>query len=241
MITTYIRENNGSAVAANSTTVYVDQNGTTFPREGPHLIGATGLGVPGVTIPGVPATLIDQNPGWGPGDYAATVIDNSTAVSFTFTDLVIAQPTPFDVWFYIGVYTQTPNATQTLPTGLTAWPRESCGTWDYDTYTDVEATTLTAGGSTITSYSTGAVVTSSSHVPNGQESTFLAIGKFTGGDIHQLNATYVQPKIEQVPDGRPWLPIPTGLMDWLETQEDIVEQYPYIKDCWLDQGNGQPR
>lgn len=195
-----------------------------------------------VAIPGVPATLIDPNQGWNAGDYCATVVDNSTAVSFDFTDLVIAQPTPFDVWFSIGIYTQTPNASQTLPTGLTAWPRESCGTWSYSTYTDVEATTLTVGDSLTTSYSTGALTTESIHIPNGKDHDFLAIGKYQGGDIVSLeNATYVQPKTEQLRDGRPWLPMPTGLKDWLETQEDVVEQYPYIRDCWLDQGNGQPR
>lgn len=241
MITTYIRENNGSAVAANSTTLYMAQNQTTFPKAGeyPYVLNPTW---PMVEIPGVPTTLINKDVGWNGGDYCATVVDNSTAVSFDFTDLVIAQPTPFDVWFVLGIYTQTPNSSQHLPTGLTAWPRESCGTWAYNTYTDVEATTLTIGGSVTTSFSSGSVVTSSAHVPSGKSSNFLPMGRFVGGGgIDSLNVTYVQPKTEQVPDGKPWLPIPTGLKDWLGTQEEIVEKYPFIKDCWLDQGNGQPR
>jgi hypothetical protein len=241
VITTYIRENNGSAVAANSTTVYVTQNQTAWPKFGdyPQVLNPTW---PMVKIPGVPATLIDQDKGWNGGDYVATVVDNSTVASFTFTDLVIAQPTPFDVWFVLGIYTQAPNASLPLPTGLTAWPRESCGTWDYYTDTQVSSTTLTVGGSLITSYSTGAVTTQSNHVPSGKRSDFLPMGRFVGGgDIESLNVTYVQPKTEQVPDGRPWLPIPTGILDWLATQENVVEQYPFVTDCWLDRGNGQPR
>jgi hypothetical protein len=240
VITTYIRENNGSAVAANSTTIYVTENGTAFPTPGDYHV-RNSYTWPLVDIPGVPATLISPSNIWGGGDYVATVVDNSTAVSFSFTDLVVAQPTPFDVWFFVGIYTQTPNASDTLPTGLTAWPRESCGTWAYRTYTDYATTKVTDGGSTITSYIPGAVETKSKHVPSGQSSDLLAVGRFNGGGIHDLNVTYVQPKTSQVPDGMPWLPIPTGLRDWLGTQDSIVEEYPYITDCWLDEGNGQPR
>jgi hypothetical protein len=240
VITTYIRENNGSAIPANSTTIYVTQNSTTFPDYGdyPYVLNPSW---PMVSIPGVPTTLIDPDQGWSGGDYCATVVDNSTAVSFTYTDLVIAQPTPFDEWFFIGIYTQTPNASDTLPTGLTAWPRESCGTWAYDIYTDYATTEVTDGGSTVTSYIPGDVETKSSHVPSGKSPYFLATGHLQGSGIQDLSVKYVQPKTSQVPDGMPWLPIPTGLRDWLGTQESIVEEYPYITDCWLDQGNGQPR
>jgi hypothetical protein len=240
VITTYIRENNGSAVAANSTTVYATENGTAFPTPGNYQANMRNAW-PLIDIPGVPATLIDPDQGWGAGDYVATVVDNSTAVSFTFTDLVIAQPTPFDVWFFVGIYTQTPNASDTLPASMTAWPRESCGTWSSDIYTDFATSKVTDGGSIITSYVPGDVETKSYHVPSGQSDSFLATGHLQGSGIIDLSVNYVQPKTSQVPDGRPYIPIPTGLRDWLGTQESIVAEYPFITDCWLDQGNGQPR
>jgi hypothetical protein len=37
------------------------------------------------------------------------------------------------------------------------------------------------------------------------------------------------------------VPLPTDVLDWLATQEEVIKRYPYIKNCWLGpKGTGQP-
>lgn len=236
VITTYIRENNGSVVAANSTTIYANTTG--YPT--PGIYGPYGLH-PWVTVPGVPYTLLPN--GFNGNDYARSSIDNVTALTFPGTDLVIHQPTPYDEWFKLAVYTATPNiSAYPSSTGLTVWPPEMCGSYrtlyDYETVTQ----TMTSGGEVTTTLSTVSSAYSEL-IPSGKDSGFIHTAAFFPGakGVESLNVTYIQPKTTQNDKPREILSVPTGLLGWLGKQENVVAQHPYITDCWVeDGGEGQP-
>lgn len=208
VITTYIRENNGSAVPANSTTIYV-QNATNYPTYGTYGPYPT---QPWVAVPGVPATLLPD--GFNAGvDYARTILDNVTAMTFPHTDLVIEQPTPYDEWTNLAIYTATPSVTGEIPTSMTAWPAESCGTYRDDVL----------------------------H-PSGKDGSFLytAANRASQNGMARLDATYILPKTTQADVKRTLVDLPSGLKDWLGTQENVIAKYPYIANCWTWNGEGQP-
>lgn len=210
VITTYIRENNGSAIPANSTTIYI-QNQTEYPTLGTYGPYPT---QPWVSVPDVPGTLLPD--GFNAVDYARTILGNATAMTFPGTDLVIQQPTPYDQWGKLAIYTMTPSVTGDIPASLTAWPDASCGAYD---------------GSDDPVF-----------IPSNKDISFLftAANRVLGKGMASLNATYILPKTSQLDSLRVRVPFPTGLRDWLGTQENVVAQYPYIGNCWTWNGEGQP-
>jgi len=239
VITTYIRENNGSAVAANSTTIYANTTG--YPTPGNYGPSFTH---PWVAVPGVPSTLLPN--GLSPGiDYARTRVDNMTAMTFPYTDLVIQQPTPYDEWLQLAVFTTTPNMSaypSFSSSGLTAWPRSMCGTFsEWNSVSDI-ISTRTSGGEVTTTTSYSQVYTTSFLYPSGRDGGFLFSAALYGGDgVDNLNVTYIQPKPTQVDLPRAMLNFPQALVEWLGEQEEIVANHPYITDCFTDQnGEGQP-
>jgi hypothetical protein len=238
VITTYIRENNGSAVPANSTTIYANTTG--YPVAGEYqpidMVTAT---YPWVTIPGVPSTLLPDSYRWN--DYAATAVDNVTAMTFPGTDLVIHQPTPYDEWFLIAVYTTTPD-TSLYPssTGLTAWPPNMCGSYLPSTQYGTITQTITSNGGVSTVISAVPTGTTSRLVPSGKSDIFFYTAALFGA-ADRLDVTYRSPKATQTDAVTAFFSFPTGLVDWLGKQENVIAKYPYITDCWAeDGGQGQP-
>jgi hypothetical protein len=239
VITTYIRENNGSAIPANSTTIYANTTG--YPTAGYYRPqDRTQTGSPFVIVPGVPSTLLPDGY-FGFVDYAATAVDNATAMTWPGTDLVIHQPTPYDEWFRLAIYTATPDwSYHSSPTGLTAWPPSMCGSYLPVTKYGTVTRTITTNGEVSTIKSYPPTVTSSRLVPSGKEEVFFYTAALFG-NADSLNVTYIAPKATQVDDATAYLSFPTGLVDWLGKQENVVAQYPYITDCWTeDGGEGQP-
>ncbi|TLD09524.1 hypothetical protein E2P81_ATG10507 [Venturia nashicola] len=185
------------------------QNATNYPTYGTYGPYPT---QPWVAVPGVPATLLPD--GFNGGvDYARTILDNVTAITFPHTDLVIQQPTPYDEWANLAIYTANPSVTGDVPPSMTAWPAESCGTYRDDVL----------------------------H-PSGKDESFLytAANRALQDGMARLDATYILPKTTQVDVKRALVDLPSGLKDWLGTQENVIVEYPYITNCWTWNGEGQP-
>jgi hypothetical protein len=205
------------------------------------------VGSDGPSIPGVPIDLL-TGAFYGGGDYAGTQIDDATVVTFPNTDLVITQPTPYDEWMYIGIYTESPNATVPSSSDFSAWPASICGT--YTTSTGYLFSTLTLGtGSTKSySYSSSPTATYTQLVPSDPLNSlrFRRVDNGKPGNdytdrLATLNATYIQAKSTQNTDERVQALLPTDILDWLATQEEVIKKYPYIKNCWIGpKGEGQP-
>jgi hypothetical protein len=182
VITTYVRENNGSAIPANSTTIYV-QNQRDYPTLGVYgpENGRTQLWV---TVPKVPATLLQDV--YNSNDYAHTVLGNDIVMTFPHTDLVIQQPTPYDEWFNLAIYTVTPSASRSISEGMTAWPAASCGTYR------------------------GKVL-----LPSGKDRAFLytAVMRVAAEGVAPLNATYILPRYTPLTQSRMVTDMPSGLRE----------------------------
>jgi hypothetical protein len=235
VITTYIRENNGSAVPANSTTLYANTTG--YPTAGSY--SAIMENFPWVTIPGVPSTLLPNS--FNFRDYAATAVDNATAMTWPGTDLVIHQPTPYDEWFNIAIFTATPDLFYyPSSTGLTSWPASMCGSYLPSTQYGTITQTVTTDGNVSTIVSNTPTATTSRLVPSGEDDLFFYTAALFG-KADPLNVTYVLPKTTQLDAQTAYFSFPTGLVGWLGKQENVVAQYPYITDCWAEGGGeGQP-
>jgi hypothetical protein len=214
----------------------------------------TGVGY--LSIPGVPTDLLTSS-FYGPADYAGTYVDSTTVMSFSNTDLVITFPTPFDEWLHIAIYTETPNASIHSSSDFQIWPASVCGT--YSTSTEYSSTTLTK---TLTQTMTGS--TSTITYPSVSSSSITAhildqlqpsdpsnslrysfIRGDNSGDymdrLNTLDVRYIQAKSTQFTEPKVEALLPTGILDWLATQEEVIKQYPYIKNCWLGPvGEGQP-
>jgi len=240
---TYTRNPNGTAIPVNSTTIHRPLS--RYPRKGLDL-----------SVPGVPNDLL-MDDAYAGGDYAKSYIDNTTVMSFRNTDLVITLPTPFDEWMHLAIYTETPNASIPSSSDFSVWPASVCGTWS--TSTEYSSKTLTKTmtqpfneeTTTITypSVSSWSITThildqlQPSDPSNSLRYSFIR-GDFSGDymdRVNTLNATYVQAKSTQFTETRVKAPIPTGILDWLAMQEQVIKDYPYIKNCWLGPvGEGQP-
>lgn len=203
---------------------------------------STGVGY--LSIPGVPTDLLTSS-FYGPADYAGTYVDSTTVMSFSHTDLVITLPTPFDEWMHIAIYTETPNASIHSSSDFSVWPASVCGT--YSTSTEYSSSTLTKTLSrstdivTYVAYSSWPVAT---HIldqlqPSDPSNSlrYSILRSMTSGDygdrLNTLNATYIQAKSTQFTEPKVQALLPTGIIDWLATQEEVIKDYPYIKNCWL--------
>jgi len=193
-------------------------------------------------MPGVPTDLLTGN--YGGAEYAGTYIDAATVVSFAWIDLAITQPTPFDHWMRIGIYTETPNASLHSFGSFSTWPATVCGT--YSTYTEYSFTSWTVNTGSTESVHRSRVPTATHTLL--QPSDPLNSLRFHNGDsgnytdrLATLNATYIQAKSTQFTEERLQLAVLTNILDWLATQEEVTKKYPYIKNCWLGpKGTGQP-
>ena len=241
---TYTRNHNGTAVPVDSSTIHRSLSG--YPEAGM----STGVGY--LSIPGVPTDLLTSS-FYGPADYAGTYVDSTTVMSFSHTDLVITLPTPFDEWMHIAIYTETPNASIHSSSDFSVWPASVCGT--YSTSTEYSSSTLTKTLSrstdivTYVAYSSWPVATHTLDQlqPSDPSNSlrYSILRSMTSGDygdrLNTLNATYIQAKSTQFTEPKVQALLPTGIIDWLATQEEVIKDYPYIKNCWLGPvGEGQP-
>jgi hypothetical protein len=240
-VTTYTRKQNGIAVPIDSTTIHRPTSG--YPEPGIHHT----VGTDGISIPGVPTDLLKGS--YGFVDYAGTYIDNATVMTFPNTDLVITQPTPFDEWMRLGIYTETPNAALHSSGNFSVWPASICGTWSTSVEYSYFTSTLSAGSAIRTSYWTSTVAT---HIldqlqPSDPKNSlrFIIAEAISDGDytdrLDTLCVEYVQAKTTQFTEDKMQVALPTGILDWLATQEEVIKKYPYIQNCWLGpKGQGQP-
>ena len=236
-MTTYSGEHNGTAVPINSTTIQVPRNASTFITPGIHFIKHYSP----LSIPGVPTDLLASNYD-GNLDYAGTEVNTDTVATFSHTDLVITQPTPYDEWINIGIYTETPNVSVCPSSDFSIWPASICGTYTTETTYSVSQCTVTSGSSTFQSYASRPTPTYTQLRPsNPKKDLFFWFGNYYNNGITLLKATYVQAKTTQITEERMYVPLPTDIIDWLATQDHVIEEYPYIKNCFLGpRGSGQP-
>jgi hypothetical protein len=237
VVMTYTRNDDGTPVSVDSTTIHKP------------LSEYLDLRFAVSSIPGVPTDLL-TGVNYGPTDYASTSLDATTVKTFPNTNLVITQPTPFDEWMNIAIYTETPNASIPSPSDFSIWPASICGTYTTSTGYSFSALTLTIGdkksithvSSPTTTYTLllpsdprndlQYIINSGEHDP--QDSGYL-------GRLERLDVRYIQAKSTQFTEEKVKALLPTGILDWLATQEEILEKYPYIKNCWLGPvGDGQP-
>ena len=234
VVTTYTRGQNGSHVPIDSTTI---------PRPSSELLHTFGYlaNMYAPSIPGVPTDLLSDY-GGDPHNYAATSFDTDIAVTFTHTDLVITQPTPFDKWMRIGIYTETPDPSLHSSGDFSTWPASICGT--YDTYTGYSWASQTVGtGITKSlSYSSSPTATYTQLQPSDPSNyLYFPMGAEYGEGFALLNATFIQTRSTRLTEAKMQVPFPTGIIDWLATQEEVIKEYPYIRNCWLGpEGEGQP-
>ena len=203
-------------------------------------------GVGWVTIPGVPDNLLTGSYGAG-ADYAGTYIDNATVMTFPNTDLVITQPTPFDQWMRIGIYTETPNASIHSSSDFSVWPASICGTYSTSTEYSTTSWTVGTGLSRSLSYSSTPTATYTQLQPSDPSNRlrFLISDPMADSDyierLDTLDVGYIQAKNTQFTEPSMQVALPTGFMDWLATQEEVIKKYPYITNCWMGpKGEGQP-
>ncbi|KAK5731951.1 hypothetical protein LTR17_010903 [Elasticomyces elasticus] len=194
----------------------------------------------------------------GAGDYAATAVENKTAVSFDFTDLVV--PPIFD------------NYTGTLP--IKTYEPSMCGHWSAYTSIDYVPGSLTTATTSYSLYvqSLSATIFTTKTLtytdivsvpistaaptfyPNGMDSDKFFMGPpfpgmasgdsrssgFSDWGASNFYRTYVSVKATQVPDGQAELALPTGLIPWLASNKTLLSMYPFLEDCWTLPGVGQP-
>lgn len=81
----------------------------------------------------MPTNLLTGTYGNAGTDYAGTWIGTDTVRTFPNIDLIITQPTPYDYWMRIGIYTETPDPSLHSPGDLSIWPASVCGTYTTST------------------------------------------------------------------------------------------------------------
>ncbi|KAK4932244.1 hypothetical protein LTR49_001541 [Elasticomyces elasticus] len=194
----------------------------------------------------------------GAGDYAATAVENKTAVSFDFTDLVV--PPIFE------------NYTGTLP--IKTYEPSMCGHWSAYTSIDYVPGSLTTATTSYSIYvqSLSATIFTTKTLtytdivsvpistaaptfyPNGMDSDKFFMGPpfpgmasgdsrssgFSDWGASNFYRTYVSVKATQVPDGQAELALPTGLIPWLASNKTLLSMYPFLENCWTLPGVGQP-
>ncbi|KAK5729506.1 hypothetical protein LTR17_011926 [Elasticomyces elasticus] len=194
----------------------------------------------------------------GAGDYAATAVENKTAVSFDFTDLVV--PPIFE------------NYTGTLP--IKTYEPSMCGHWSAYTSVDYVPGSLTTATTSYSIYvqSLSATIFTTKTLtytdivsvpistaaptfyPNGMDSDKFFMGPpfpgmasgdsrssgFSDWGASNFYRTYVSVKATQVPDGQAELALPTGLIPWLASNKTLLSMYPFLENCWTLPGVGQP-
>ncbi|KAK5675995.1 hypothetical protein LTS10_011284 [Elasticomyces elasticus] len=262
VITNIGRYDDNSTKVLNTTTIYKGVNATlpasvfgTYLANTAYYLSAdfsqVGLVLPTDILTGQGAFLS------GAGDYAATAVENKTAMSFDFTDLVI--PPVFD------------NYTGTLP--IKTYGSSMCGHWSTDSYYTRVSTGLTTYSRTFPYSDDLSAITTSTSIgdyglfstkftstaaptfwPNGMDTDkFFIGGPFPGGASNNslssgysdwgasnFDRTYVSVKATQVPDGQAALALPTGLLPWLASNQTLSSMYPFLTDCWTLWGVGQP-
>ena len=115
-----------------------------------------------------------------------------------------------------------------------------CGSYLPSTQHGTITQTITTDGNVSTIISNPPTATTSRLVPSGKDDLFFYTAALFGA-ADPLNVTYVLPKATQLVSNTAYFSFPTGLVDWLGKQENVVAQYPYITDCWAEGGGeGQP-
>lgn len=166
----------------NSTTIYAPKN-ETYPTPGLYneIAGNT---FPYAKMPGVPGDLL--NDVYGALSYAGTQVDSETVVRFPHTDLVVTQPTPYDVWSRMGIVHRTPSIAPS--SGWSVWPASVCGAYQ-ERYDFTSTTfTLTSDGTVTTSVSSSPTRTRSQLHPKDQDLYYVYYLK----GMENLNATWIQ-------------------------------------------------
>ncbi|KAK4958356.1 hypothetical protein LTR10_004782 [Elasticomyces elasticus] len=259
--------NGSSTKVLNATTIYKGVNATlpasvfdTYLANSAYYLSSdfnqVGLVLPTDILTGNGAFLS------GAGDYAATAVENKTAVSFDFTDLVV--PPIFE------------NYTGTLP--IKTYEPSMCGHWSAYTSVDYVPGSLTTATTSYSIYvqsvsaeifttktltytdivSVPISTAAPTFYPNGMDSDKFFMGKkkgppfpgmasnyslssgFSDWGASNFYRTYVSVKATQVPDGQAELALPTGLIPWLASNKTLLSMYPFLENCWTLPGVGQP-
>ncbi|KAK4901797.1 hypothetical protein LTR27_001569 [Elasticomyces elasticus] len=252
--------NNGSSTKVlNATTIYKGVNATlpasvfgTWLANTAKYAVSQGFSQAGIAMP---TDILTGNGAFlnGTGDYAATAVENKTAVSFDFTDLVV--PPIFE------------NYTGTLP--LKTYEPSMCGHWSAYTSVDYVPGSLTTATTSYSIYvqSLSATIFTTKTLtytdivsvpistaaptfyPNGMDSDRFFMGLasnysltsgFSDWGASNFYRTYVSVKATQVPDGQAELALPTGLIPWLASNKTLLSMYPFLENCWTLPGVGQP-
>ncbi|KAK4920930.1 hypothetical protein LTR49_011653 [Elasticomyces elasticus] len=255
--------NGSSTKVLNATTIYKGVNATlpasvfdTYLANSAYYLSSdfnqVGLVLPTDILTGNGAFLS------GAGDYAATAVENKTAVSFDFTDLVV--PPIFE------------NYTGTLP--IKTYEPSMCGHWSAYTSVDYVPGSLTTATTSYSIYvqsvsaeifttktltytdivSVPISTAAPTFYPNGMDSDKFFMGPpfpgmasnyslssgFSDWGASNFYRTYVSVKATQVPDGQAELALPTGLIPWLASNKTLLSMYPFLENCWTLPGVGQP-
>lgn len=242
-MTTYARNDHGIVAPINSTTISVPKNASTILQ--PALYMNNQLEKIQLALPDVPTNLLTASYHGG-DDYAGTMVDIETVETFSHTNLVITQPTPYDEWMNFGIYTETPNVSVYPASNFSTWPASMCGTYTTVKVYSWSYWTLTSDGTKITSSTSMPTSTITQLRPTGTNGEL----HFHFGDLRNagptyrikpLGLTYIRAKSTQITEARTAIILPTDIIEWLATQEHVVDEYPYIKDCVIaGPGTGQP-
>lgn len=199
-----------------------------------------------LALPDVPTDLLSASYGRGGEDYGGTMVDVETVETFSHTNLVITQPTPYDEWMNFGIYTETPNVSVYPASNFSTWPASMCGTYTTEKAYSWSYWTLTSDGTKVTSSTSMPTSTITQLRPTGTNGEL----EFHFGDLRNngptfrikpLNLTYIRAKATQITEAETKIILPTDIIEWLATQEHVVNEYPYIKDCVIaGPGKGQP-
>ncbi|KAI7472779.1 hypothetical protein KC351_g11487 [Hortaea werneckii] len=135
-----------------------------------------------------------------------------------------------------GIETYYPAVNATGSTSLTNYEPEMCGT-----YADYLYDTMRSG--TWATYETSLLLPIHFPVTSGPLGDLTVYrGGYWGLDFIPGDVTYVQALSTTVPymTRQVLMDVPSEMMQWMAQEPSIVEEHPYIANCWTLPGVGQP-
>ncbi|GAB1733070.1 hypothetical protein NU195Hw_g2331t1 [Hortaea werneckii] len=222
-----------SVVVANTTTVTAHEIKASIEAWRRKL--DTDLNTLHVSTDAIPSDLVNSTFLSEAASYGRSTLHlGTTAVSWA-PDRQIGIGTDFLVW-RAGIETYYPRVNATGGASLTKYEPEMCGT-----YTDYIYHAMRSG--TWATYNTSLLLPTHFPVTSGPFGDLPVYrGGYWGLDIIPSDVTYVQELSTTVPymTRQVLMNVPSEMMQWMAQEPSIIEEHPYIANCWTLPGVGQP-
>ncbi|KAI6909958.1 hypothetical protein KC318_g3556 [Hortaea werneckii] len=215
-----------SVVVANSTTITVQDIEASMQEVKSEL--DNGLGTP-LTTDVVPSDLVNSTFLSDAASYGRSMLHLGTTAISLPSGRQIGVGTDYIIW-HVGIETYYPRVNATGSTSLTKYYPEMCGKYAGGHLGPFEINTMRSG--TWATYQTSLLVPTHSPLQ----------GSMWGLDFIPSDVAWVQELSTTVPymSRQVFMNVPSEMMQWMAQEPSIIEQHPYIADCWTLPGVGQP-